>query len=287
MSRTTVSRVAAGLVAALTLTLGAALAAPAAQAVNPVLDADNRLGGITLDRSAGEISGLGGPQSLTTAAGCPEGYRGSSRVLFVWPDGTWPSAISSTNTGLPALVKTASSPVAGSGLDGETIARTGTSASRWAAFGFPADRFDGHSGVATYVITCDPGDVPGTTFPPAGDGVGASKYFSVDIRLAWNDETNTGTWEHVKETTSTVLTAKAHWKSATLTAQVGPASATGTVTFTDVATGKTVGTGTVTDGVASLHVTGLKPWRTYTFRAQYSGDAQHDGSTSNRVRVSC
>lgn len=286
MSHITVSRVAGSLAAALTFVLGAAVAAPAAQAVNPVLDTDNRLGGITLDETAGEISSSGGPQSLTTQAGCPEGYRGSSRVLFIWPDGTWPTQLSSTNTGLPALVKVAGSPIEGSGLDGNPVVRTGTSASRWAAFGFPADRFDGHSGVATYVITCDPGDAPADTYPPAGDGVGASKYFSVDVRLAWNDATNTGTWEMVKEATTTTLTAKAHWKAATLTAEVGPESATGTVTFTDVATGKTVGTGTVTDGVASLHVTGLKPWKAYTFRAQYSGDAQHDGSTSNRVRVS-
>ncbi|MFD2797069.1 Ig-like domain-containing protein [Promicromonospora vindobonensis] len=287
MSHITVSRVAMRLAAALTLTLGAALVAPAAQAVNPVLDTGNRLGGITLDKTAGDISGPGGPQSLTTEIGCPEGYRGSSRVMFVWPDGTWPTTVSPTDTGFPGLVKVAASPIEGSGLDGNPVLRTGTSASRWAVYGFPADRFDGHSGVATYVITCDPGDAPGTTFPPAGDGVGASKYFSVDVRLAWNDATNTGTWETVKETTTTTLTAKAHWKSATLTAQVGPDSATGTVTFKDVATGKTVGTGTVTDGVASVKATGLKPWKTYTFRAEYSGDAQHDGSTSNRVRVSC
>ncbi|WP_369371253.1 Ig-like domain-containing protein [Promicromonospora sp. Populi] len=287
MSHTTVSRVAMRLAAALTVVLGAAMVAPTAQAVNPVLDADNRLGGITLDKTAGEISAAGGPQSLTTSAGCPEGYRGSSRVLFVWPDGTWPTAVSGTNTGLPALVKLAGSAVEGSGLDGNPVLRTGTSASRWASFGFPASVFDGHSGVATYVITCDPGEVPGDAFPPAGDGVGASKYFSVDVRLIWNDETNTGTWEHVKEATTTVLTAEESWRSATLTAEVGPASAAGTVTFTDVATGANVGTGTVTDGVASVEVTGLKPWKTYTFRASYSGDALHDGSTSNKVRVNC
>lgn len=287
MSHTTVSRVAMRLAAALTIVLGAAMVAPAAQAVNPVLDTANRLGGITLDKTAGEISATGGPQSLTTTAGCPEGYRGSSRVLFVWPDGTWPSAVSGTNTGLPALVKLAGSEIAGSGLDGNPVLRTGTSASRWAAFGFPASAFDGHSGVATYVITCDPGDVPGDTFPPAGDGVGASKYFSVDIRLTWDDATNTGTWEHVKEVTTTTLTAKVHRTSATLTAKVGPASATGTVTFKDVNTGKVVGTGTVADGVASVTVSNLKPWKTYTFRAQYSGDALHDGSTSNKVRVNC
>lgn len=287
MSHTTVSRVAMRLAAALTIVLGAAMVAPAAQAVNPVLDTGNRLGGITLDKTSGAISSSGGPQALTTEAGCPEGYRGSSRVLFIWPDGTWPAANSSSDPGLPALVKVAGSPIAGSGLDGEPINRTGTSASRWGVYGFPADRFDGRSGVATYVITCDLGDAPASTFPPAGDGVGASKYFSVDVRLTWNDATNTGTWEHVKETTTTTLTAKAHWKAATLTAKVGPESATGTVTFTDVRTGKTVGTGTVTEGVASLHVTGLTPWKTYTFRAQYSGDSQHDGSRSNRVRVSC
>ncbi|MBE1877651.1 Ig-like domain-containing protein [Myceligenerans pegani] len=287
MSHTTLSRVAAGLAASLTIVLGAALAAPAAQAVNPVLDADNRLGGITLDKTSGAISGSGGPQSLTTEAGCPEGYRGSSRVLFVWPDGTWPAANSSSDLGLPALVKVAGSPIEGSGLDGEPINRTGTSASRWAVYGFPADRFDGRSGVATYVITCDPGDAPTTTYPTAASGVGASKYFSVDLRLNWNDETNTGTWEHVKEATTTTLTADEHWRSATLTAEVGPDSATGTVTFENVRTGETVGTGTVTDGVASVTVKGLKPWKTYTFRAHYTGDAQHDGSTSNKVRVNC
>ena len=287
MSHITVSRVAMRLAAALTIVLGAAMAAPAAQAVNPVLDADNRLGGITLDKTSGEISSTDGPQSLTTQVGCPEGYRGSSRPLFVWPDGTWPAANSAFDPGFPAFVLLAGSTIEGSGLDGAPINRTGLGASRWAGFGFPADRFDGHSGVATYVITCDPGDAPSDTFPTAAAGVGASKYFSVDIRLTWDDAANTGTWAMVKETTTTTLTADEHWKSATLTAEVGPASATGTVAFKDVNTGKIVGTGTVTDGVASVEVSDLKPWKTYTFRAQYSGDALHDGSTSNRVRVNC
>lgn len=287
MSHSTVNRLAAGVAVALTFVLGAAVAAPAAQAAHPVLDPANRLGGITLDKASGEISSTGGPQSLTTQTGCPEGYRGSSRPLFVWPDGTWPTTGSAFDPGFPAFVLLAGSTIEGSGLDGAPVNRTGLAASRWAGFGFPADRFDGHSGVATYVITCDPGDSPSDTFPTATAGVGSSKYFSVDVRLAWNDETNTGTWEHVKEVTTTTLTAREGWTSATLTAQVGPASATGTVTFKNVATGKVVGTGTVTDGVASVKVTDLKPWKTYTFRAEYTGDALHDASVSNKVRVSC
>lgn len=280
-------RAALGAAAILPAVLAITLPAGSARAANPVLDAGTRLGGITLDRTSGEISPAGGPQALTTASGCPEGFRGSSRVLFVWPDGTWPERVSAADSGLPAQVKLAGSPLAGSGLDGNPVSRTGTSASRWGAYGFPADRFDGHSGVATYVITCDPGELPSTTYPDAGAGVGGSRYFSVDLRLTWDDASNTGTWEVVKETTATTLTAVQTGRTtATLTARVAPASAAGEVTFTDVKTGATLGTAPVADGVATLNIGGLRP-RTYTFAAAYSGNEEYAASESDAVRLTC
>lgn len=270
-------------------------AAPSAEALAPGLDPGNRLGELALDKTSGAISAEGGPQRLTTDAGCPEGYRGSSRALWVWSDGTWPLRVSSSDSGLPAAVVVAGASNI-SGLDGTPIVRENVGtlkyASRWAAGGFPPSRFDGHSGVATYLITCDPGAAPGTTFPSATEGVGSSKYFSVDIRITWDDATDTGTWEVAdgtpieKDDTTTTLTPTARNDgSVTLTAALSPAVATGEVTFTDVATGASVGTATVQGGSAAVSVSGLRPDTAYTFRAAYAGDSRHNPSTSNDAVV--
>jgi hypothetical protein len=292
MSRTSLGRALALLVATLTLA-PAVLVVPAAQAVSPELDPGNRLGGITLDRTSGEMTVSGRPQTLTTETGCPEGYRSSSRVLFVWPDGSWPLANGSRDSGLPARPKIAGV-LAGTGLDGAPIERTGLDAARWITSNFPPARFDGHSGVATYVITCDPGDVPGTTFPSADDGVGSSRYFSVDLRLTWTDGSTDGvgsTWEVVpetpieKETTTTELTGAAQNDgSVRLSAAVAPSAATGTVTFRR-GDGSTVATEPVSDGTATTVVGGLEADSQYTFTAEYSGDAAHDASMSGTLTV--
>lgn len=282
----------ASLVAAALALSGSALTALPANALAPGLNPDNRLGDITLDVTSGDISLTGGPQRLTTEVGCPEGYRNSSRVLFVWSDGTWPTG---PTTSSPALVIVAPTDFAGSGLAGEPIVRTNASpisstgryASRWNAGGFPGSNFAGHSGTASYLITCDPGAAPSDTFPPAAGGVGDSKYFSVDLDLdivAEPTSALTGTWSvasgepadktpTITELASSSVTAT----SATLTATVAPAEATGTITFKDGTT--TVGSAEVASGTATLPVEGLVANTAYTFTAEYSGDATHEASS--------
>ncbi|MDR2379770.1 MAG: hypothetical protein LBE08_01100 [Bifidobacteriaceae bacterium] len=170
-----------------TAAAGLLLAAPAG-AIDPGLDPDNRLGDLILDTQSGAIVTLGGPQVVTTEAGCPEGYRGSSRAFLIRADGTWSA------TRFPALVLVTDAP--GSGLDGEPIVRTVMQASRWISAGYPRSEFDGsatYDGVGTYLVTCDPGEAPNGTFPSAASGVGTSKYFSVDINFQYGDGSNP-TW---------------------------------------------------------------------------------------------
>ncbi|WP_164861650.1 Ig-like domain-containing protein [Microbacterium sp. CPCC 204701] len=273
------------LAAALTLVGGALTAAPAV-ALAPGLDPDDRLGDLVLDRTEGEITPAGGPQRLTTETGCPEGYRGSSRVLFVWSDGSWPMRVSASNLGLPALVATEA--WAGSGLDGASIDRDNSvrprSASTWGVGTLPKSHFVGHSGVATYLVACDPGAEPTGTFPSASDGVGDSKYFSIDVDIVWDDASNTGTWSVADEvekapTTTTVASSGITPTSATLTASIDPAAAGGTVTFKNGTA--TVGTVPVAGGTASLPVSGLSPNTDYTFTAEYSGDDTHEASVDD------
>ncbi|GAA2226705.1 hypothetical protein GCM10010413_22480 [Promicromonospora sukumoe] len=271
------------------------LTATTAEALAPGLDPADRLGSITFDVSQGEITWLGGPQRLTTESGCPAGFRGSSRVLFVWSDGTWTTTNASQS---PAYAYIEA--VAGSGLDGAPIDRRnaapneaeGRFASRWNGAGFVGNNFDRRSGVASYVITCYPGQAPDGSLPPAAEGVGDAKYFSTDVRIIWDDQTNVGTWEVVPDgpvekvdTTTTLTPTAGNDGSVRLTAAVAPGAATGEVTFTDVGTGATVGTDTLEDGTAWVNVSDLEADTRYTFRAQYAGDALHDASTSNDAVV--
>lgn len=296
MRITSVRRAGLALVATLAVAFSGLTAAPA-QALAPGLNPDNRLGDLTLDVTGGDISWAGGPQQLTTETGCPEGFRRSSRAYLIWPDGTWVTSGSQFAAGVFVAASE------GSGLNGEAIDRRNLSdrtyeryASKWAAGGvggLPASSFKGHSGVATYVVTCDPGDAPDGNQPTNLSGVGDSKYFSVDIRIAWDDTGGSGTWEVADgggpiekvNTTLELDPTAGNDGSVNLTAAVDPSAATGAVTFTNVDSGATVGTADLVDGTATVNVSDLEPDTQYTFRAEYAGDTLHNGSTSNDAVV--
>jgi hypothetical protein len=274
MPRTSLLRRAGALVAV--AVAAATLTAMPAQAANGVLDPANRLGDITLTPESGTIATGGGPTGLTTAAGCPDGFRKSSRVLFIWEDGTQASR-------WPGIVQAAAA--TGNGLDGQPMARTGTSAARWITAGFPASAFQ--SGLATYVVTCDEGAAPDGTYPATTDPVGTAKYFSVDVRI----DTDAKTWAVVSapveksDTTTTLTPTAGNDGSVILTAAVAPAAATGPVSFVDTSTGTQVGSGILANGSASATVAGLTAGTEYRFTAVYGGDAAHNGSESNEAVV--
>jgi hypothetical protein len=299
MRKTSARRAGLALATAVAVAL-TGLTTTTAEALAPDLDPTDRLGAITFDVDAGAISRTGSPQRLTTESGCPEGFRGSSRAMFIWPDGTWTI---NQPTHSPALVHAPSDVIpAGSGLDGAPINRqnpanmdlnSGRYAARWNMTGFPGQNFDGHSGVATYVITCDPGQAPDGNFPPYEEGLGDSKYFSTDVRIEWNDGgfSGAGTWEAIpdgpieKVDTTTMLTGAAlNDGSVRLTATVAPTAASGTVTFKR-GDGSTIATGSLSGGTASTVVGGLEPDNEYTFTAEYAGDASHETSTSGTLTV--
>jgi hypothetical protein len=144
------------------------------------------VGDITVAPTSGAIVLNGGPQTLSTTTGCPAGYRNSSRVYLIWPDGTYTPAHPAGS------IVTATSST--SGLGGLPITRTGTDASRWGTAAFPTSHFAGHDGKASYVITCDEGNSTSGNVPLAPAGVGNAKYFSVDLLIQYGDGANP-TWK--------------------------------------------------------------------------------------------
>ncbi|NYI60287.1 hypothetical protein [Cellulomonas soli] len=280
-------RAGSGLLAVLTTAvLGLAAIGPA-QAANASLDPANRLGDITLAPASGALSDTTtfGPTTLTTTTGCPVGYRQSSRVLFIWADG------SQDATHLAAGVKVAAT--AGSGLDGNAISRTGTSAARWGSAQFPLDAIK--DGLATYVVTCEVGTAPdGATYPAAAVPIGQAKYFSVDVRF----DLAAKTWEVVPETvvekatpTITLTGAIAHADgTVTLTSAVtgdSGAATSGTVeltgTYAGLATPVTGSVPVAADGTASWTSPVLEAGKTYTFAAAYraGSNAVYTDSTTD------
>ncbi|MDR2253984.1 MAG: hypothetical protein LBD97_09065 [Bifidobacteriaceae bacterium] len=185
MSITTHTRraVLAAATAMATAAVGLSLAWPAAGLATG-LDPANRLGDLTISPTQGRLSFNGGPSSLTTETGCPEGYRGSSRVMLIWADGAWPQ------TGYPAeaIASSTSLGFSGSGLTGQPIARGGSYASQWGSTSFNVTAtFQGRDEIATYLVTCDPGESVSGAAPAVSAGVGQSKYFSIDLEIQWGD----------------------------------------------------------------------------------------------------
>lgn len=85
-------------------------------------------------------------------------------------------------------------------------------------------------------------------------------------------------------TTTTVATSGVTATSATVSATVAPAEATGTVQFTR--DGQNVGTPVdVVNGTATTSVSGLAPSTSYTFGASYSGDGTYAASTGSAAAV--
>ncbi|WP_166880062.1 Ig-like domain repeat protein [Salinibacterium sp. ZJ450] len=72
--------------------------------------------------------------------------------------------------------------------------------------------------------------------------------------------------------------------SVELTATVAPIAATGMVSFQNAA-GEEQGTGTVTNGVVMWTSGALTAGTDYVFKAVYSGDTAHEGSTSGTITV--
>jgi hypothetical protein len=259
------------------LVASALIVAPSASAAN--LDPADEINGgdytLTLTPASGTGAGAlqAGPTEVTTSTGCPEGYRIQSRTFLVAPDGTeTKAAIERTNASAAAW-----------GLQGNPMTLTGIRASTWGAF------TDQHlpTGLHRFVVTCDAPTATGGR-PPVAGPIGDARYFVGYIEV----DRAAQSWRVVdappaeKADTTTTLTPTARNDgSVRLQADVAPSTAAGTVTFTDVATGATVGSGTLAEGVASVAVTGLEPGATYTFRAQYAGDSAHNASTSDDETV--
>ncbi len=117
----------------------------------------------------------------------------------------------------------------------------------------------------------------GSTFPISVSGLSSANYEIAVVN---------GTLTIVSAPTTTTLassTASAQYGDpVTLTATVAPSGATGTVIFMQGST--VLGTGTVTNGVATLTTSSLNAG-SYTITATYQGDTDYSASTSGPITL--
>jgi hypothetical protein len=133
------------------------------------------------------------------------------------------------------------------------------------------------TGVPVYAVTDTPASPAGSTFPIDVSGLSSQNY---DIAII------PGTLTIVTASTTTTLVTSAtsthYGDSMTLTATTTSANATGAVTFSEGSI--VLGSGTVTNGVATFTTTAL-PAGTHTITASYPGDPDFGGSSSGAVTV--
>ncbi len=133
------------------------------------------------------------------------------------------------------------------------------------------------TGVPVYAVTDTPASPAGSTFPINVSGLSSQNY---DIAII------PGTLTIVTASTTTTLATSAtsthYGDSVTLTATITSDNATGAVTFSEGSI--VLGSGTVTNGVATFTTTAL-PAGTHTITATYPGDPDFGGSTTGAVTV--
>ena len=133
------------------------------------------------------------------------------------------------------------------------------------------------SGVATVTTGFSSAQTASVTAVYAGDSTYASSTSSaVSITVTAIGTTSSSTSLSVSTTATTVGT------SVTLTAQVTPSGATGTVTFYNGST--SLGTASITSGLATL-TTSFSSAQTATLTAVYGGNSTYAASTSSVVSV--
>ena len=133
------------------------------------------------------------------------------------------------------------------------------------------------TGTPVYSSTDTATSPAGSTFPISVSGLTSANYEIAVVN---------GTLTIVSAPTTTTLTASTasaqYGDPVTLTATVAPSGATGTVIFMQGST--VLGTGTVTNGVATLTTSSLNAG-SYTITATYEGDANYSASTSAPVTL--
>ena len=229
------------------------------------LDPDGRSG-----TPGGNSALTWGPGTIKISTGCPSDYRASSRSFIVTERGL------ETEIVVPRVGQDST----GWGLDGEAIKLSaGRDVGDWS----PLNASKLPTGTNALVITCDPTAVADTVYAiPTDQPIANSKYFVAYIQV----DRAAKSWTRVAKpaasktaTTTTLAASGTTATSTTLTATVSPTAATGSVTFSQG--GTEVGKADVSNGVATLGVSGLTPATAYSFTAAYSGDSAYEASTTS------
>lgn len=238
--------------------------ASSAQDFGDVLDPERRIGDLALVVEETNVTRSARPmRSATTTEGCPVGFRESSMVGLYFAK---ESALAPTTEPRRANTPNAKP---GWGLTGSPMSLDASDLqTKWSWHG--AKTLVGPDGLFTVVVLCSSAENP---------TLANSKYFSARMAILPSGRIGTPPPAPVERTsTTTTLTAVEIAPDAlTLRAQVAPGSAKGQVQFSrdgaDIG-----GSVAVSDGIATLKVTGLTPATEYSFTAKYGGDDGHQAS---------
>lgn len=261
------------LTAVLLAAAGGALAASPAHAATGDPDDPNYLGELIVNPTSGSATALPAFEDLTTTSGLPTGYQKASRTLLYFPGGPRgdiQALIGVRTTGDPMLTAPTIH------LSGSQTT-SGTLASRWSWDSIPV------GGTFKILVTGVGGLYGGGIGANTPLGEEPEKYFVANLVKTSNTtwEVAGGSTEPPAKTatsfTDVAVTAKTA-TSATLSATISPADATGDVTFTS---GDKTVKGTLSGGVATAAVSGLTPGTEYTFTASYAENTTHLGTSKD------
>ncbi|WP_411701260.1 Ig-like domain repeat protein [Conyzicola sp.] len=263
------SRIAALATATLALAGGAIAFAPAAQAVE--YPDGHRIGKLTVVLKPGALATQNRViQSVSTTETCPAGNRLLGTDIISFDNGA---------DIYGDVYRAVDARSAGHGLDGNPINYMDSDSAPINGAPF-SDYYDWtESGDFEYILTCSGNEDHSR---PQQEGV---VFFAATLHM----DKATGVLSVVEpivkvDSTTTLTGAALNTGAVTLTATVAPAAQSGTVSFRD-GTGAEVGTGTVTDGVATWTSGVLTAGTEYSYTAAFAGNPALNPSTSNAVTV--
>jgi len=239
-------------------------------------DGTTTLGSGTVSGGTASYTALGltgGTHSITAVYSGDTNYTASTSSASTLTVNKAASSV--TDSASPATITFGSSTTLSATVTGVTggVTPTGT-----------VSFYNGATLIGTGTITAGVASVATTTLPVGTDSITA--VYNGDGNYT-TSTTVTAATVTVNQATSTIGVAAnpatiTYGAATLLTATVTPAAASGTVTFKD--SGVTIGTGTLSGGIATYNATALAGG-THSITAVYGGDTNDTGSTSTAITV--
>lgn len=164
---------------------------------------------------------------------------------------------------------------------------------QWAAIGYDTNSV---TGVDPLFVSAPGNERLTSTSPARGTAANLTSlgYAVLDVDFDGVARPSVSAWDigafqyGALTSTTTTLTSSSYsttpGTNVTLTATVAPSAATGTVTFYDSTTSTTLGTGTLSSGVATISAS-FAIAETHSVYAVYSGNSTYNASTSSSISI--